>query len=103
MAIVFIIFDDDGSLTCALLPYTITVCFVPAFLFLIAHFLLVLGRFLFQGFRQLTRLRHPNVLKELSGAFCYGYLEQGRYQQASKAWAKSLRLRNCEAGEGRPD
>ena len=80
IAIVFIIFDDHGALTCALLPNTIPVCCVPTFLFLIAHFLLVLGRFLFQGVRQLTRLRHPNFLKELCGTFCYGYLEQGRYQ-----------------------
>jgi hypothetical protein len=54
---------------------------VPAFLFLIAHFLLVLGRFLFRGCRQLMRLQDPNVLKELCGTFCYGYLEQGRHQQ----------------------
>jgi hypothetical protein len=45
IAIVFIILDDDGSLTCALLPYTIPVCCVSAFLFLIAHFLFVLAAF----------------------------------------------------------
>lgn len=102
IAIVFIIFDDHGSLACALHPYTIKVCCVPAFLFLMAHFLLVLGRFIFQGFRHLTILRHPNILKELCCTFCCGYLEQGRYLQASKAWVRSLRLRRCEAGDRRP-
>jgi hypothetical protein len=55
------------------------------------------------SFPRLSSVNETNVLKELCGAFCYGYLEQGRYRQASKAWVKSLRLRNCEAGDGRPD
>jgi hypothetical protein len=65
---------------------------VPAFLYLIAHFLLVFCRFLFQGFRQLTRLRHPNLLwgfllwisetKQISA----GIKSLGEVSSTSKLW-----------------